>query len=440
MTSELPNIPPFWNAFAYWLAYLMYLQYMPRKLGKKRWFYAVTVLLLAILIGYMWVISPLNGFWFNLGMFGTALQVLLPFALLCNNGVWNDLYYCSRSFILGGFMSALGWQMYMYFCGKIPAIDGTAGEAAFMLTVYLAVRLAMYFLERGHKLQIYEMPVPKVSCISAMAIAYVVYVMSSISFASIETPFGSSTYAEAYNFRTIIYLAGVAMLYAHHIQICESFVSLEKDMLQNMLNMQYVNYQMNQESVDIVNRKYHDLKHQIAILRSEIPGEQKTEYLDQMEKEISTYETQNKTGNKYLDTILTGKSIRCQREQISLTCVADGAQLDFMDVMDMSVLFGNALDNAIEAVCKLNDPEQRLIHLSVNQEKGFVRIHIENRCADDFVVKNRFPGTSKMDTRYHGFGLKSIKKTVDKYHGSLTIHAEGGWFELRILLPVKREA
>lgn len=56
----------------------------------------------------------------------------------------------------------------------------------------------------------------------------------------------------------------------------------------------------------MVNQKYHDLKHHIQLLRAASAAE-RTEYLDQMEQQIRTYEAQNKTGNRVLDTILTAK-------------------------------------------------------------------------------------------------------------------------------------
>ena len=67
-----------------------------------------------------------------------------------------------------------------------------------------------------------------------------------------------------------------------------------------------------------------------------------------MEREIKIYETQNKTGNKVLDTILTSKSMHCQRHGIELKFMGEGQLLNFMEDMDISALFGNMLDNAIE--------------------------------------------------------------------------------------------
>ena len=81
-----------------------------------------------------------------------------------------------------------------------------------------------------------------------------------------------------------------------------------------------------------------------------------------------------------------------------------------MEDMDISALFGNILDNAIESVQKLNEQEKRLIHLSVAKQKQFLRIRCENYCEEQLKFENGMPVTTKKDRRFHGFGMKSIKK------------------------------
>ena len=157
-----------------------------------------------------------------------------------------------------------------------------------------------------------------------------------------------------------------------------------------------------------------------------------------MEREIQSYEAQNKTGNKAFDTILTAKSLRCQSLGISMTCVADGHELAFIKPTDLSVLFGNALDNAIEGAEKIADEEKRLIHVSVARQKSFVRIRVENCYEGEIRFAGGLPATRK-DARYHGYGMKSIQSIVDKYGGSMTVKAQDGWFELRILFPIPQK-
>jgi len=107
-----------------------------------------------------------------------------------------------------------------------------------------------------------------------------------------------------------------------------------------------------------------------------------------------------------------------------------------MWVVEVSAIFGNALDNAIEGVSKLPDPSQRLIRLSVARQKGFLRIKVENRCVDRLAVEGELPRTTKADSSQHGYGLKSIRATAEKYGGTVTVQAEGGWFTLGLLVPI----
>lgn len=196
---------------------------------------------------------------------------------------------------------------------------------------------------------------------------------------------------------------------------------------------------MTSHNIEIVNQKYHDLKHQITLLKAEANSQKSIQYLEEMEQDIRSYEAQNKTGNKVLDAVLTSKSLYCQNNDISLTCVADGTLLDFMAEMDISALFGNVLDNAIESVQKLDDKEKRLIHLSVAEQKSFLRIRVENYTEENISFRNGMPVTTKKDKHLHGFGMKSIQSTVRKYGGSVTTGLRDNWFELRILIPLNQQ-
>ena len=106
-----------------------------------------------------------------------------------------------------------------------------------------------------------------------------------------------------------------------------------------------------------------------------------------------------------------------------------------MHVADICTIFGNALDNAIESVSLIEDPEKRLIHIAISHKKNFVLIQISNYCENTITMKNGYPVTTKADKGNHGFGLKSIRYTVEKYHGSLNFALNDNWFELKMLIP-----
>ena len=211
----------------------------------------------------------------------------------------------------------------------------------------------------------------------------------------------------------------------------------ELEAVQSVLQNQYVQYKQSRESIELINYKYHDLKHQIAVLRSEEDSKKREEFLNRMENEIKQYEAQNKTGNKVLDTVLTTKSLYCTKHGITFTCVADGTLLEFMDVMDICSIFGNALDNAIECELKIPEKEKRLIHVTVSKQKNFLILRFENYYEGELKYKEGSLVTTKKEKEYHGYGLKSIRYTVNKYEGAVTIEAKDNWFELKILIPIK---
>ena len=236
-----------------------------------------------------------------------------------------------------------------------------------------------------------------------------------MSYLTINTPFSGRYSFEVGNIRTLVDLGGIAILYAHLIQCCELRVRKELEAVQNVLQNQYVQYKQSRESIELINYKYHDLKHQIAFLRSENDPAKREEFLNRMEDEIRQYEAQNKTGNQVLDTVLTTKSLYCAKHGITFTCVADGTLLDFMDVMDICSIFGNALDNAIECELKIPDKEKRLIHVTVSKQKNFLILRFENYYEEALQYKEGKLVTTKKDKEYHGYGLKSIRYTVNKY-------------------------
>lgn len=438
MSNELPNIPPLFNALSIWLCGMLFIYFLPRRTSftlVKSGMTAGVSLILEFLL--MWVTTALDGAAFNLTMLAFAILTLVPFLLLCQTSLTNCLTYCAYSFIFGSFIVSLIWQICIYLEAIFPFWHKPLLQFLIFIFFFSIFYTVLYFIERQHHVQLQEMQVSTISCAGTVFMAFLIYIVSSLSFASVELPFTASSYADAYTIRTMVYLGGVGLLYSQHVLQCESSINLERDTLQSMLNLQYENYKLSQESVDMVNQKYHDLKHQISILRNEFDSSTQLSHLDQLEQDIRIYETQNKTGNRFLDTILMTKSIHCQKAGIKLTCVANGHALDFMDIMDLSSLFGNALDNAIEAVSQLENPEQRLIRLSVSYQKGFLCIWVENRCRETLTVAKGIPFTSKKDTRYHGFGVKNIYKIAEKYGGTASVHAENGWFELRVLFPRK---
>lgn len=207
---------------------------------------------------------------------------------------------------------------------------------------------------------------------------------------------------------------------------------IELETIKTLMEAERRQYLFEKSMIEMVNIKCHDLKHQIASMDKE--GQKKLR--EDIRPVIEAYDSSFRTGNVALDVVLTRENFNCKEKNVKLTCVANGECLNFMSEVDVYSLFGNILDNAIEATEKLEDLEKRIISLSVTQDGYFVSIHAENYFCDHLTFTDGLPETTKLDTVYHGYGLKSIRMLVQKYDGSLKISTNEDRFVLDILFSV----
>ncbi len=208
----------------------------------------------------------------------------------------------------------------------------------------------------------------------------------------------------------------------------------EYNVIQHLNYERQSQYDIAKKNIELLNIKFHDLKKMISNLSTAISLDEKYE----LERAISIYDTTIKTGNEVLDVILTEKSMFCDQMGIRFERIVDGSILDFISNTDLYSLLGNAMDNAIEAVSKIEKPEERVISLMIRKSHGVVLIHVENGYVGEIDFIDGMPQTTKGNKIYHGFGVKSIKNVVDKYDGSFKIRAKNGVFSLNVIFPIAK--
>ena len=432
-TAEVLNTPGYYYAIAYALSVFVITCTNERKIG--RWKLAVvSCAQFALLLFFMTVTDGVRQELFVPSMLLIVL-LLLGYIYICNDFSLREAgFYFVKAFINGEFASSLCWQIY-YYLRYVRGIQGELLKWVELILVYAVIFTILALMELNLKKDLEELHITRRELLVVIIIAASVFAMSNLSYLDQNGLFSGTFVMDIFIIRTLVDLSGIAVLYAYHVQVKEIQIRFEKDTLHNIMEMQYKNYQLSKENIDMVNQKYHDLKHQINLLKTQAYVGKSTSYLEKMEREIRVYETQNKTGNQILDAVLTNKAMICQNKEIELKFIVDGGALSFMEDMDVSALFGNMLDNAIESAEKQQEKQKRLIWLYVTKEKQFVRIRTENYCDEKIRFKNGMPVTTKKDRRLHGYGMKSIKSTVEKYHGSVVAAQENNWFELKILLP-----
>ena len=426
--GEVLNTPGYYYAIAYAMSGLVIAGSNEKK--RKGWkLGVVSCIQFALLLLFMTWTHGVGKALFLPAMV-VIIGLMYGYIYLCNCFTVKEAgFFCVKAFINGEFGASLCWQVFYY----IHELTGCSfgWQWVIMAVVYLGLFGLLFLIECYLKKDIEELNVTRRELLVVVIVAAAVFGMSNLSYLDQNGLFSGRFAMDIFIIRTLVDLSGMAVLYAYHIQVKEMQLRLEKDALRNIMEMQYKNYQLSRESIDVVNQKYHDLKHQIEFLKSDISSDEKMQYLNEMEQDIQAFEAQNHTGNHILDTILTAKSLQCQNENIQLTCVANGKYIEFMNPMDISALFGNMLDNAIEGVSKVEEKDKRWIHVSIRRKMDFLVICVSNSYQGDISFSHGMPVTQKEDKRYHGYGTKSIRNIVSQYGGTVVFRAEKGWFEVK---------
>ena len=203
-----------------------------------------------------------------------------------------------------------------------------------------------------------------------------------------------------------------------------------------LLQAEQRRYEYDKQIHDAINIKCHDIRHQIAAIRAQATDDVYQAELKKIGKLVDIYDTAPHSQNAALDVVLAGKMLTCNNMNINITCMADGRRMEFMEDCDIYALFGNILDNAIEAASQVTEPEQRLITLTVENRENFLVVECENYFSGQLVFDDGLPLTTKSDTLNHGFGTHSIRALTEKYGGSVKLSTEGDIFDLSILIPI----
>ena len=141
------------------------------------------------------------------------------------------------------------------------------------------------------------------------------------------------------------------------------------------------------------------------------------------------------TGNGIVDAILTEKQEKATTVNTVITfngAIAASA----ITATDLSVIFGNTLDNAIEACEKLQADIKKEVSVVCKYNSGFMFLTISNPVTENIKIHNNTIQTTKQDKSNHGFGLYSLQKIVDKYDGTLTFSCVDNVFECEVTLNV----
>ncbi|CEQ21223.1 sensor histidine kinase virs [[Clostridium] sordellii] len=222
--------------------------------------------------------------------------------------------------------------------------------------------------------------------------------------------------------------------------IKENKEKTKNELMKNKLDMQYEHYLSVQESHMKVKKLYHDINNHICCIDNlKNNNKEVSEYINNLKDEIKSFKNNYNTGNIILDIIINEKSDICSKKGIKFICDINFSKVDFIKPIDVSSIFANILDNAIEACDKIHDEDvEKYIRIKGTISKAYFVIKCENSKVNNIKFKKNKLLTDKMDKFVHGIGTQSIKSSLDKYDGELLFEDEKDKFTLNLYIPLNQ--
>lgn len=220
----------------------------------------------------------------------------------------------------------------------------------------------------------------------------------------------------------------------------ENKLKSQNELMQNKLDMQYKYYLSIQESHMKVKKLYHDINNHICCIDNlKNNNIEVDEYISNLNDEIKEFKCIYNTGNMILDIIINEKSKVCTNKGINFTCDINFSKIDFIKPIDVSSIFDNILDNAIEACDKIsNEKIDKYIRIKGTIIKSFFIIKCENSKVNSVKIYKDILLTDKIDKFMHGIGIQSVKSSLEKYNGEILFEDEKNKFMINIYIPLNQ--
>ena len=368
--------------------------------------------------------------------------VLIPFAVLCCAKVCFDTGWCNVLFLL---ILAFATQIIVY-----VVLHETIARALFPS---LREHLVLYILSAALCCLLVYLPVWKVfrrplhladhtlfeDDAGSIVFYLLLFALTIVSIFYCQNTFSKNLKSGDLSITLVELSFSIFILIIEYSLLRSRSLLLQNALLEQTLRSSDRYYEMSRQTVEIINRKCHDLKHQLKALQMASDDEREA-YIQKAQKDILFYQNLVHSDNQVINTILAEKGLFCEEKNISLSCSVNHVNIDFIHVTDLYAMLGNAIDNAIEYVSQFDDEKMRVISISIAGARDFVSIQVINPYEGPDLTTAEGAGfllkTTKKDTANHGFGLSSIRYVAEKYHGHMEISTADHLFTLQVLIPI----
>jgi hypothetical protein len=443
-----------WGIYSFLLPFFGFSVFFSWKQEKRKYWWIVLIGLAVVVVGLSFLLEMMTYYIrVNTPSFQDNVPVsfimLLPFVIyyvvsvICllgmfKNSIWAALFFATLSYCLQHISERCYELLTLGIYGKTLNVP-----MGYWIPVLIAFTLVFYFLFYflalnkvdvrsfgklvDYKLQILAM---------VFVILVAIYFNSQITFISYDSknwlPIQTLSYITSVLFATVVVLMEMTLVQA---KIKEK----EADRLNRLLEGEKTKYESEKKAIDLLNVRYHDIKHMLNDLQENKDSESDKAVIKEIQKNLTTFqESTVQTGNEALDILLYQKEEACRKKDIRFTCMLSGVNLSYFQPYELYALFENALDNAIQGVKDL-PIEKRVIDINQNEVNGFEVIKVSNYFQGNLVFEKGLPQTRK-DPSVHGFGMKSMRAIAEKYDGRVSASCQDDLFVLTIFLPLAKPA
>ncbi len=204
---------------------------------------------------------------------------------------------------------------------------------------------------------------------------------------------------------------------------------------EEMIKRQTEQYELLLKNNDEIIRLRHDYKNFVIGILTEIRNKNYKTIEERLAEQASVLERfsgNSVTGNSIIDTVLSYKTSAAKEKNIEVRVSHKYTQDIYVSGIDMAILLGNALDNAIEASERLTDTEKKYIDVVVHVNNGQIFITVKNAVRANVDVQHL--QTTKENSFSHGYGILNMRSIAQKYSGSVTFDCEENVFSTFIIL------
>ena len=271
-----------------------------------------------------------------------------------------------------------------------------------------------------------------------------IYILPITTYLTVYVIYRSMQYYQNQVFLTNLTLASLIMLIISNMLIVKLMNDFHNEVVnenklilaEKMIEQQQKQYQMMFEENEVIHKLRHDQKNFIIGLLSQIQNKDYDEMVKQLNAQLQELQAgsgQNICGNSVIDTIINYKISEAKKKNIKIDFHYKGLHNIQISGIDLAILLGNALDNAIEATEKIEETEKRTVELYIYLKGNQLVVIIENNVIQNVDVEHL--QTEK--TGNHGYGVVNMKSVVNKYTGSLSFFCEDKVFKTVIVLETE---